>query len=74
MTFQVSPDVLVKEIDLTNIVPTVSTSIGAMTGSFNKKSVGEVTAISSEQELEKVFDTPDSNNFETWFYCQLFTV
>ena len=36
MAFQVSPGVLVKEIDLTNIVPTVSTSIGAMAGSFNK--------------------------------------
>ena len=67
MAFQVSPGVLVKEIDLTNIVPAVSTSIGAMAGSFNKGPVGEVTAISSEQELEKVFGTPDSNNFETWF-------
>ena len=67
MAFQVSIGVLVKEIDLTNIVPAVSTSIGAMAGSFNKGPVGEVTAISSEQELEKVFGTPDSNNFETWF-------
>ena len=67
MAFQVSPGVLVKEIDLTNIVPAVSTTIGAMAGSFNKGPVGEVTAISSEQELEKVFGTPDSNNFETWF-------
>ena len=76
MAFQVSSGVLVKEIDLTNIVPAVSTSIGAMAGSFNKEiSVGEVTAISSEQELEKVFGTPDSNNFETWFTIrQLFTV
>ena len=67
MAFQVSPGVLVKEIDLTNIVPAVSTSIGAMAGNFSKGPVGEVTAISSEQELEKVFGTPDSNNFETWF-------
>ena len=67
MAFQVSPGVLVKEIDLTNIVPAVSTSIGAIAGKYNKGPVGEVTAISSEQELVKVFGTPDSDNFETWF-------
>ena len=67
MSFQVSPGVLVREIDLTNIVPAVSTSIGAMAGEFNKYPVGEVTAISTEQELVSVFGKPDSNNFETWF-------
>ena len=67
MAFQVSPGVLVKEIDLTNIVPAVSTSIGAMAGNFSKGPVGVVTAISSEQELAANFGTPDSDNFETWF-------
>ena len=67
MAFQVSPGVLVREIDLTNIVPAVSTSIGAMAGQFNKGPVGEVIAISTEQELVSNFGLPDSNNFETWF-------
>ena len=67
MAFQVSPGVLVREIDLTNIVPAVSTSIGAIAGQFNKGPVGEVTAISTEQQLVEVFGKPDSNNFETWF-------
>ena len=67
MSFQVSPGVLVREIDLTNIVPAVSTSIGAIAGQFNKGPVGEVTAISTEQELVEIFGKPDSNNFETWF-------
>ena len=30
MPFQLSPGVLVKEIDLTNVVPAVATSIGAV--------------------------------------------
>ena len=34
MPFQVSPGVLVKEVDLTNVVPAVSTSIGAIAGAF----------------------------------------
>ena len=36
MPFQVSPGVLVKEVDLTNVVPVVSTSIGAIAGAFEK--------------------------------------
>ena len=36
MAFQVSPGVLVQERDLTNIIPAVSTSIGAVAGQFSK--------------------------------------
>ena len=67
MPFQLSPGVLVKEIDLTNFVPAVATSIGAMAGAFQKGPVGEITAIGSEQELVKVFGKPNGSNFETWF-------
>ena len=34
MAFLVSPGVLVKEIDLTNVVPSTSSTIGAMAGAF----------------------------------------
>ena len=67
MPFQLSPGVLVKEIDLTNVVPAVATSIGAMVVRFQKAPVGEITAIGSEQELVKVFGKPNGSNFETWF-------
>ena len=67
MPFQLSPGVLVKEVDLTNVVPAVATSIGAMAGAFQKGPVGEITAIGSEQELVKVFGKPNGSNFETWF-------
>jgi hypothetical protein len=67
MAFQVSPGVLVKEIDLTNVVPAVATSIGAIAGQFNIGPVGEVTSISSEEQLIQVFGKPDSNNFESFF-------
>ena len=67
MAFQVSPGVLVQERDLTNIIPAVSTSIGAVAGSFAKGPVDEIVAISSEQELVDTFGKPDSTNFETFF-------
>ena len=67
MAFQVSPGVLVKEIDLTNVVPAVATSIGAIASGFSKGPVEEIIPIGSEQELVDIFGNPNSNNFENWF-------
>ena len=67
MPFQLSPGVLVKEIDLTNIVPAVATSIGGMAGAFQKGPVGEIVAVGSEKELVDIFGKPNGSNFETWF-------
>jgi hypothetical protein len=69
MSFLVSPGVHVKEIDLTNVVPAVATSIGALAGAFQKGPVSSVTNISSEEELLEIFGKPmaSSNQFETWF-------
>jgi hypothetical protein len=67
MGFLVSPGVHVREIDLTNVVPAVSTSIGAIAGPFQKGPVSSVTAISSEEQLLQTFGKPNSSNFEWWF-------
>jgi hypothetical protein len=67
MAFQVSPGVLVQERDLTNIIPAVSTSIGAVAGAFAKGPVDEIVSISSEQELVDTFGKPDSSTFEYFF-------
>ena len=64
MGFLVSPGVHVKEIDLTNVVPAVSTSIAAIAGPFERGPVSTITAISSEQELVQVFGKPQGDNFE----------
>ena len=53
MSFLVSPGVQVKEIDLTNVVPAVATSIGAIACPFEKGPVSEVTNITSEEQLLK---------------------
>jgi len=67
MAFQVSPGVLVREIDLTNIVPAVATSIGAIAAGFPQGPVEEIIPIASEQDLVQVFGKPNASNFETWF-------
>jgi len=69
MSFLVSPGVHVREIDLTNVVPAVATSIGAIAGAFEKGPVGSVTTITSEEQLVQTFGKPQttSNQFETFF-------
>ena len=72
MAFQVSPGVLVKEKDLTNVIPAVATSIGAIGIQSTKGPVDEVVSVSSEKELVDTFGKPDSNNFEYFFTAASF--
>ncbi len=67
MPFAVSPGVNVSEIDLTTVVPAVSTTEGAIGGVFRWGPVGERVLISSEQELAARFAKPTSFNAETYF-------
>jgi len=67
MPFQVSPGVNVTEVDLTTIVPAVSTTEGAIAGVFRWGPALERILVSSEDELVSNFGRPTSNNYETWF-------
>ena len=69
MSFLVSPGVNVREVDLTNVVPAVATSIGAIAGAFQKGPVSSIVTITSEEELVQIFGRPQStgNQFETFF-------
>jgi hypothetical protein len=67
MPFQISPGVNVSEIDLTTIVPSVSTTEGAIAGVLSWGPVEERVLISSEEELVNTFGRPTANNFETFY-------
>ena len=67
MAFQLSPGVNVSEIDLTTIIPSGATSIGAFAGPFAWGPVGEIITISDESKLADRFGKPDSTNYEHWF-------
>ena len=58
MAFQVSPGVEVKEIDATNVIPAVATSIGGTAGVFRWGPVNQITTVSSEKQLAERFGTP----------------
>ena len=72
MGFLVSPGVQVKEIDLTNVIPAVSTSIAAISLPAQKGPVEDVVDITSEQELVQTFGKPNGSNFEPFFVAANF--
>ena len=67
MPFQLSPGVNVSEIDLTNVVPAVSTTEGALAGVFRWGPVGERVLVDSEAVLAARFGKPTNHNAETFF-------
>jgi hypothetical protein len=60
-SFQISAGVQVKETDLTNVIPAVSTSIGAFAGYFKWGPINEVRLVSSEKGVVSTYGTPDSS-------------
>ena len=62
MAFLVSPGVQVREIDVTNVVPAVSSSVGGYAGSFSWGPVDEVRTIVSEKDLVSVFGDPSGDD------------
>lgn len=67
MPFQVSPGVNVSEIDLTTVVPAVSTTEGAIAGQFRWGPVEDRVLIDTEDRLVSVFQKPNSNNATDFF-------
>ena len=66
MAFQVSPNVLVQERDVSLFVPQVSTTAGAFVGNFNWGPAEQFVTIDSEKTLYNIFGKPDDNNFKYW--------
>jgi hypothetical protein len=64
MSFQVSPGVEVREIDLTNVIPAVSSSIGGIAGAFAWGPVEEIVSIGSEKELVNRFGRPNDDTYK----------
>jgi len=72
MPFQISPGVNVSEVDLSTVIPGVSTSTGAFVGRFQWGPVGERTLIGSENQLVDTFFKPDANTAVDFFTAASF--
>ncbi len=67
MAFQVSPGVNVSEIDATTVVPSISTSTGAIAGAFQWGPIDLLRQVSSEDQLVELYGKPDSTTALTFF-------
>lgn len=72
MAFQVSPGVVTREIDLTNVVPAVSTSIGATVIAGTWGPAEEIVTITNEKELADVFGVPVNETAPYFFNAAAF--
>jgi hypothetical protein len=65
--FTVSPAVITREVDLSGVVPSVSTTVGAFAGVFRWGPIEDAQLISNEGQLVARYGKPVSANFETFF-------
>jgi hypothetical protein len=59
MGFQISPGVEFSEVDLTGIIPAVSTTDGAYAGAFRWGPLNDITLVGTENELVEKFGKPN---------------
>lgn len=70
-----SPGVNVTEIDLTTVIPSVGTTIGAHAGAFNWGPIDQIITVSNETQLVDRFGKPDASNtasYVSFFSCANF--
>lgn len=67
-----SPGVEVREIDLSGIVPSVSTTEGVLAGVFRWGPVDQRVLIDNEKTLVRRFEKPTNFNFETFYTASSF--
>lgn len=62
MAFSASPAITVQEIDLTGVVPSTQSSVGAMVGNFRWGPIEDPVLLGNEGELASTFGTPSATN------------
>lgn len=62
-----SPDVNIKEVNFSGIIPTVSTTAIAAAGKFSTGPLNVPVLITKEDDLAATFGKPDDTNYLEWF-------
>jgi phage tail sheath protein FI len=63
MAFQLSPGIVTTEIDLTTVIPAVSTTNGGFVGDFGWGPANTVITVDSENTLLSIFGEPDNTTY-----------
>jgi hypothetical protein len=64
---QLSPGVVIREIDNSTVTTVSNPAYGAVVGAFERGPINEIRVINTEEQLKQVFGKPNDSNFETWF-------
>tara|TARA_R110001606_G_scaffold96378_3_gene213516 strand:- start:28485 stop:30440 length:1956 start_codon:yes stop_codon:yes gene_type:complete len=72
MAFQLSPGVLVREQDATNVVPSVATTTGGFVGDFSWGPAREIVSIDGENNLVASFGKPDDTTYQDFMTASSF--
>jgi hypothetical protein len=73
MTSQVSPGIVLKERDLSNVVVTGAQQItAAFASTFKKGPIGQIININTQKEFVDVYGKPTDSNAEDWFVASEF--
>lgn len=72
MPFQISAGINISEIDLSTVVPAVSTTEGAIGGVFRWGPLDKIVLVDSEISLVSRYGKPSNFNAETWFTASSF--
>jgi hypothetical protein len=73
MASQVSPGIILKERDLSNVVVVGAQQItAAFAGTFAKGPIDQIVNVSSQKELVSIFGKPSDANAEDWYVASEF--
>ena len=64
---QLSPGVVIREVDNSTVTTVSNPAYGAVVGSFERGPINEIRTINTEEQLKQVFGRPNDSNYETWF-------
>ena len=64
---QLSPGVVIREIDNSTVTTVSNPAYGAVVGAFERGPINEIRTINTEEQLKQVFGKPNDSNYETWF-------
>lgn len=64
---QLSPGVVIREIDNSTVTTVSNPAYGAVVGAFERGPINEIRIINTEEQLKQVFGKPNDDNYETWF-------
>lgn len=72
MPEMLSPGVYVAEKDMSEVVPSVSSTVAVFGGMFTRGPINDYTLISTVAELEDYYGLPKNDNYNDWYQCYNF--